>query len=1018
MAQPASFGFTREKLAELLSCPVCFEKFDDGKRVAKFLPCLHGFCVDCLGRFVQGAPTFKCPLCRRDTPVPDGGVQSLPDHFIVTKLKELDEVLNVDANRPHHVFRCQWCKNESTAVGFCPDGNCLAFLCASCREHHDRLKLYDGHVLYSMERLQEQPDILLSRHKLQCEQHKHALSVFCDREGCQRAMCLVCVTTAHQGHRVIDLDQKSSEVKEELQSLAQAAGSKKATAEKISGSISTEIHQTSVRFDEVMSRVSTVFEGLQHLLQTRQEEVISDLRKLCTDKTNQLKLQIDRAESMVSQFDSACQFAKTACEIGNAVDLLKTRGQIITRLHELIALDIDKSLPFQQADEVFLSFTTNHDCVLSEIERLIPDLGQFSTSPDSAKLTPELRVEFPGGLGPSMRVGAVQKIHIFEDTVSSLPVETLSERLFAYIRSPDGGTTECNVGKLCGDFYEFEFQPQTAGKHELSISISGLQITGSPFKINVVDAPSGASGNPFPSTTDDTQVMVSDVTWTDAFVRCEHAVIFKLRSPQNFPLQLRQISVQCTMPDLTGEGQTGKRPSAVMVTTKPKDALPSILPVPTTTEAQISETADKGAFRVAYTPLVAGKLVMKILVDSKPIVMSPILINVSPLHPNSTEVVPSCPRRRCHEFAATVDVPYTVIVWTRDYLGRRLKVGGYKITAEVRASCSSEADPPCNIRDNSDGSYSITFTPRTPKPHNVSINICGFPIKSGNPVVVPVQDGLTLQEPPGGYKSPSSLAADKDRQIVYVADGKNGCIHQLPIPDGCCMSGKLPIKVSLRRTLQIAVSTSGKLVLLVPNSSCVIICNRKGEEWHRWTCSEKNSEPTSITALDKDCVVIGDTKLQALFVYGVMGESLVTIKLPDGSLGVGIQNVCSDGNHNILVATHSKPYRILRYTTTGSLVSEIDSPAGTTQLAVAAMPEGVLVVSALGLVLVLELTPDREGAVVVRKFLTDYIYTGLAHAGKGCFVALDPGERHVAKYKHISPTAIANRQENGRNVVE
>ncbi|XP_038066054.1 uncharacterized protein LOC119736113 [Patiria miniata] len=997
MALRSPFGLTRDKLAELLSCGVCFEKYDDGSRAAKLLPCLHGFCTECLGRLVRGAPVLTCPLCRRDTPVPEAGVHSLPDHFIVTKLRELDQVLNIDAHQARHAFRCGWCKDESPAVCFCPGEECSAFLCEKCKDHHDNMKAYHGHVVHSMEQVQEDPDILLSRQKLQCEQHiKHALSVFCEEEGCHRAMCLVCSTTDHRGHQIIDLDQKSSKVKEELQRLARASQGQKVKVEDISGRISTEINKTSARFEEMSSAVCKVFEELQNQLKTRQEAVIADLKKLCTDKANQLKHQTDRAESLASQFDSACQFAERACDIGNPVDLLKTRAQIISRLYDLNSLDVDKSLPFLPAGEAFLSFTDDHDRVLSEIESLIPRLGHFVTSGDERDLIPKVNIEFPWRHGSSVEVKAVQKVRISEDSPSCPSVESLGERLFAYLQSPDGSTTNCKDRRQCGDFFEFEFQPLVTGQHQLSISVSGLQVTGSPFQIHVVDRPVQADVRPAPSKSLDTQVLPSDATWADAFARCEHSVVFKLRSPQNRQPQLEQITVRCTMPDIPEELRSVANVKPWRSSSNRDSQLTGI-------EAHIIETEEKGTFRVAYTPPAAGQLLVTILVDGKPVTVQPIVITVNPLHPDSTDMVTSCSMGRCYEDGAALDVPCTVLISTRDYMGNRLSSGGYEVTATVKPSSLSDGDWPCDVQDKSDGSYLVTFTPRTPEPHLFTVKICGYEVKPNMPFVVPVHDSLTFKDPPGGYQSPSAIAVDIESQVMYVADGKKGCIHRLAIDNGCSVSTDLgsPIDLTLRHTLLIALSAASNLVLLVPRYVCVIIYNTKGDKELSWPCAQENTKPVNITISAKDHVIIGDGMLQTLFVYGMAGEQLGRIQLPEGALGSGLHNVCTDRNNDILVATHSEPYQILRYhLATGNLVSQIDSPVALKQLAVATTPEGVLIVAALGGVLVLQHSSAPEGVSIVRRFQTDDIYSELAYVGNRCFVALDRGKKHLAKYKY------------------
>ncbi|XP_038064876.1 E3 ubiquitin-protein ligase TRIM71-like [Patiria miniata] len=980
----------RGEVADLLTCPLCYERYDNTDRAPKFLPCLHGFCVGCLAGLVRGGLELKCPLCRQGFSVPEGGVQNLPENFIVGRLKPLEHLLTVDVTRPHGL-RCGSCVADGgPAVSFCSDHTCLTFLCQNCNLAHRTMRKFNSHTVASLEQLQEHPEIPLPREKLQCDRHKNELlSVYCNEKCCQRAMCIICVTTCHQGHRVVDLEQKSSETREELHSLAQRAESKKVLVELISGSISTENNQTSTQCEEMTSTVEAVFDRLQSQLKTRREAIIADLRKLCVDRADQLKHPTNIAESLASQFDSACQFAERACDIGNHVDLLKTRAQIISRLHELIDLDVHKAIPFHPANEAFLSFTEDHNRVLSEIERLIPSLGQINTSITVPALTPNFQVDFPGGTGPTLAVKSTHIVRIRPEDPSQPSLDRLKGALHAYSQSPDGSSVECKGGEQCGDFFELEFQPLVVGLHQLNISASGVPIEGSPFKVDVIENQSSpAAQNPSPMSSDK-QVLSSDVTWTDAFAGVEHTVIVKLFGPESLRPQLGSLCARYVMPDCD-HTQSGASPYTDDVMDQSADR---------ESQASIQQTEYPGTFRIVYTPPAAGKLFMTITVDGTPIPRSPCLININPLHPDST-LVSSPAMGKSPQLTAVLDMPYSMTLLTQDYQKKRLTTGGYDVTATLTTSSFQERPQRADVTDNQDGSYTVAFTPRCTEPHIMQIKICGHSLMPGMSLVVVVQDSLPFVDPPGGYKAPSGLAVDRSRNIVYVADGKNGCIHRLKTDGSSMPEGA--ISICQRRTLQIAVNSEGKLLLLVPNSKCVITCSTEGEEELRWPCVSDNEKPANLTVSTTGNVIVGDSQTQTLFVYGAQtGATRHRIQLPDGSLAPGMSNVCVDrATGDILVATHSEPFQLIRSSpeSSGEIVFR-DSPARSNQLALVSTPEGALIIAVLGGILILG---PGGSSTSVREIKTDHIYTGLALAEQGFFVAIDPGEKHLAKYSYTS----------------
>ncbi|XP_038066217.1 uncharacterized protein LOC119736251 [Patiria miniata] len=973
-------------ITDLLTCQLCFNRYDDANTAAKCLPCQHGFCVDCLGRFTRGKPKFTCPVCRRDTTVPEGGVQALPDNFIARRLKEVEHLLlgPQDVTRPH--LRCGSCiADGGPAVSVCSHAECVTFLCQNCDQAHRTMRKFDDHVVHSIEDLQKRPEILT------CKEHRQKpLSLYCDEESCQKVICLSCKAAAHSSHRVVDLDKKSLEVKGELQSLAAVVESKKTSTHHISGQLQTEINRTSELFDERSAQVSAFFDDLHELLKKRHDAVIGELKKRCFDMTRHNRHLADRAESLASQFDSACQFAERACNIGNPVDVLNKRAQVISRLHELIALDLDTILPFHPTgDTSFLSFDEDRDLLISDFERLLPRLGRLNASGGIA--TVSSKVDFVERAASPLYAKIVHRVRITSED-PSCSFDNLSGCLYSYLQSPDGTTRECSDVEQCGESFEFEFKPLEAGPHQLNISLSGVPIKDSPFLVNIEETP------PLTSNTDDQSPpasdikMITDVTWPDAFVKCEHTIVVKfsgLVSPQF----RSDVTARFFMPDSLQASHDPKTLSAEVNNHQ-------------YTEAQVMTTGEIANYRVVYTPPVAGKLIMSVFMDGQPIANSPFVINVNPLHPDST-IVSSHLLGKCPPGTAVLDMPYSLTLQTCDHHGNGLTSGGYNITAGVTTSSSQEPKRPDAVKDNQDGSYTVTVAPRAPEPLIVNFKICGYPLTSGMPLVIPVQDSLPFEDPPDGYKNPSGMAVDINRKTVYIAGTvRAGChIHQLKT-DGSFMSAKtinLSLQLLKKRQLDLAVTQDGSLLVLVPYFKRVVTCDFDGKILNRWSCSEDNRKPVSITLSGADHVIVGDGDSHKLFIHQRKGEIVVRIQLPEGALSAGTHNVCVDSTHDdILVVTHSEPYQILRYTINENLVCTIDLTAKITEQAMAAeaTPEGALILSLPRSILVLAFTPDRKDIAVVKEFKTDHAYTRLAVIGDECFVAFDPAAKHLAKYSY------------------
>ncbi len=79
-------GKTLEQMEKEITCAVCQEHYTE----PKVLPCLHYYCKECVLKLALSTPSnkpFYCPECRKDTILPEGGVDELKTAFFVNRYK-------------------------------------------------------------------------------------------------------------------------------------------------------------------------------------------------------------------------------------------------------------------------------------------------------------------------------------------------------------------------------------------------------------------------------------------------------------------------------------------------------------------------------------------------------------------------------------------------------------------------------------------------------------------------------------------------------------------------------------------------------------------------------------------------------------------------------------------------------------------------------------------------------------------------------------------------------------------
>ena len=81
-----------ETLEEIIRCAICLDVPTD----PKVLPCMHMFCLDCLGQSHSTAvkdrncpqDVVMCPECRQDAKIIDGRIEHFPTDYRTVQLAE------------------------------------------------------------------------------------------------------------------------------------------------------------------------------------------------------------------------------------------------------------------------------------------------------------------------------------------------------------------------------------------------------------------------------------------------------------------------------------------------------------------------------------------------------------------------------------------------------------------------------------------------------------------------------------------------------------------------------------------------------------------------------------------------------------------------------------------------------------------------------------------------------------------------------------------------------------------
>ncbi|XP_013418212.1 E3 ubiquitin-protein ligase TRIM71-like isoform X2 [Lingula anatina] len=185
-----------EKISrDFLSCPICFELYDDPRA----LPCQHIFCLGCLkthtGKTKEGGQ-FNCPICRGETTLPENGADGFPPSTYITSLK--DQVLAAD-EKPLNCDSCLRLGETVDGTHRCLD--CKDWLCHHCKKYHSSSKPSATHQVVTIEEFQsgQYVEEIAKRETVFCRLHpEEPVKLFC--EPCEEPICHLC-TVIKQCHK-------------------------------------------------------------------------------------------------------------------------------------------------------------------------------------------------------------------------------------------------------------------------------------------------------------------------------------------------------------------------------------------------------------------------------------------------------------------------------------------------------------------------------------------------------------------------------------------------------------------------------------------------------------------------------------------------------------------------------------------------------------------------------------------------------------------------------------------------
>ena len=462
MAQSKNFF---DDVKKEIECPVCQEQFSETKE-PKILKCFHTFCKLCLEGWLrqQGGGALSCPNCRQITECPNDDINSLPSNLFY---KQLVDIVKAYSGRgqedsPH----CGNCDERKSLKFYCAE--CNHFLCEECAGGHKKWKALSGHRVKEIGNFESSDAQDYARKANACKQHKDEFRFFC--EQCKTCICRDCAILDHEDHKKMSLEKGLEKKKSEIEVKIEEVLVNGSRLKNHKESLEKRRLKVNTCFEQATKEVQEAAKCCLNLIRKHEESATEKLVKQKESFEAEFVNQMTSLDGKLAEIGSSLEFGDEVLFRNNLPEILNVEEMLEQRLREL-------SIPF----EPMLNFP--------EVRYTRNDMSSLVNTPGKLHTTntePSLSVAEGQGLTEALQGECGTFTVITKDAKNQTTYSDIDE-IDVAIFSEDKGNLKTNLTDCKNGQYVVRYKSDVGGDFNVSISVRGEAIKGSPFNLTVAE---------------------------------------------------------------------------------------------------------------------------------------------------------------------------------------------------------------------------------------------------------------------------------------------------------------------------------------------------------------------------------------------------------------------------------------------------------------------------------------------------------------------------------------------------
>ena len=474
-------NFSLDQLESEITCAICHEHYTD----PKVLPCLHYYCKQCIVQLAHAAGSGKpvsCPECRSKISLTkDSGVDGLKGAFFVSRFMSMFTALQLAHGKVQ--LKCQACSDGKPEF-YCHQ--CARFICKVCADSHLRMKtLFLDHLVVPLQDFNAEEeasrDVSFIEASMKCHSHDEEMRIYC--YDCCRLICRDCTIVDHKEHKFqfsrIAAPAMRKELAKELMPLREIGSTLTQGVEKLESSRC----EIDAQGTSVIQAINASFDELLQIVEGRRQELLEETARIVEEKLDRLLVQESKLSMANAEVWSVVDYTERCmghCSNNEIMGLhAEIKERIAQELKQYGTMEVNTE-PVEEADVDVLI-----DCA--------EDLKALCQTKAKNTLLP-LDLTNSVVQGEGTKIAVVDQLSCLTLTANRLVNNRLTKRaatVAGELRSLyDMSVVKCNVESLDAGEHLVQYSPIVRGKHELTLTVNGDQVAGSPFAVFVSIQPS------------------------------------------------------------------------------------------------------------------------------------------------------------------------------------------------------------------------------------------------------------------------------------------------------------------------------------------------------------------------------------------------------------------------------------------------------------------------------------------------------------------------------------------------